>query len=150
LTQESLQLQQEMGRQHDLASTLVALGQVVARAGDPEAAGILLQHSLSILRKAWDRYGIAECLEALARIAVTQRRPEATRAARLMGAAEALREAIGAPLPPSDRPDYQRHVTMARAALGPAVFHSASAEGRTMSVEQGLLFGVEESASDHG
>ena len=35
------------------------------------------------------------------------------RAARLYGAAEALREAIGVPVPEGDRPRYERHTAIA-------------------------------------
>ncbi|WP_236594901.1 hypothetical protein [Saccharothrix sp. 6-C] len=52
------------------------------------------------------------------------------RAARLLGAAAALREGAGAPLPPGERGDVARITTATRAALGPAPFTSAFTEGR--------------------
>ena len=59
-------------------------------------------------------------------------------AARLWGAAESLREAIGMPLPPVDRVDYERSVAAARAQLGEKTFVAAWEEGRTMTAEQAL------------
>ena len=54
-------------------------------------------------------------LEAFATLDAVQR--YFNRALRLWGAAEALREATGAPLPPQARVDYDRLVAQARAAL---------------------------------
>ncbi|MFI0424113.1 hypothetical protein [Spongiactinospora sp. 9N601] len=50
-------------------------------------------------------------------------------AARLLGAAAALRESFGAPLPPAERGDVDRVTTTAKAALGPATFATEYAQG---------------------
>ena len=47
----------------------------------------------------------------------------------LLGAAEAVRQHIGAPLPPVYRADYERSVAAARALLSEKLF-AAWAEGR--------------------
>jgi hypothetical protein len=60
------------------------------------------------------------------------------RAARLFGAAAALREAIGAPLPPVEHAAYDRSVAALRAALPEAAFAAAWAEGRRMTVDQAI------------
>ena len=75
-------------------------------------------------------------LEGLASLEAGQGDP--AWAARLWGAAEALREAIGAPMAPVDRPDYDRAVTAARAQLGERAFATAWAKGRAMTPEQAL------------
>ncbi len=59
-------------------------------------------------------------------------------AARLWGAAEALRYMVGSPLPPVFRADYERSVTAARTQLGEKAFTAAWAEGRAMTPEQAL------------
>src|SRR5216683_2022066 len=59
-------------------------------------------------------------------------------AARLWGAAEALREAIGAPIPPVYRAAYERAVAATRVSLGENTFAATWAEGRTMTPEQAL------------
>ena len=59
-------------------------------------------------------------------------------AAQLWGAAEALRDAIGAPMPPVYHADYDRSVTASRAQLDEKTFAAAWAEGRTMSPEHTL------------
>src|SRR5207247_1410305 len=59
-------------------------------------------------------------------------------AARLWGAAEALREAVNIPLPPVERVDYERSVAAARASLGEKAFAAAWTEGHFMLPEQAL------------
>jgi hypothetical protein len=59
-------------------------------------------------------------------------------AAHLWGAAEALREAIGTPLPPVERVPYHWAVAAARTQLGEQAFATAWAEGRALSPEQAL------------
>ena len=49
--------------------------------------------------------------------------------ARLWGAAEALRRTMSAPLPPADRPDYERSMAAARACLDEVSWEAAFAEG---------------------
>jgi DNA-binding NarL/FixJ family response regulator len=53
----------------------------------------------------------------------------------LWGAAEALREAIGAPIPPVYRGAYERAVRAARAQCGEKAFAAAWTQGRTMPLE---------------
>ena len=59
-------------------------------------------------------------------------------AARLWGKAEALRETVGAPMPPVYRADYEQAVAATRTALGEEAFDIARTEGRTMELEQVL------------
>ena len=80
--------------------------------------------------------GIAWCLEGLAGVAVAQEQPK--QAAQLLGAAEALRQAIGVPLRPSDRPDYDRTVSAVRDALDEKVFEATWDEGRKMTPEEAI------------
>lgn len=54
-------------------------------------------------------------------------------AAQLWGAAEALREAIGTPMPPIYQADYQQAVNSTRTRLGEDVFIKAWSQGRTMN-----------------
>ncbi len=56
---------------------------------------------------------------------------DAERTARLYATAESIRAAIGAPLPPVDRPAYERDVAAAPAHLGEAAFSQAWAQGQT-------------------
>ena len=62
----------------------------------------------------------------------------ARRAARLLGAAEALRTTLGAPLPPVGRPAYEAVVQQARLALGQTTFATARAAGWALPLERAI------------
>jgi hypothetical protein len=66
------------------------------------------------------------------------------RAATLWGAAERLREEIGAPRSAGGRARSQEQVTVARAGLRDDVaFTAAWAEGRAMTLEQAIALALE-------
>ncbi len=79
---------------------------------------------------------ILVCLEGLARVAVAQGRMK--RAARLCGAAAALRVDRGWPLPPAKRVEHDRTVAAARAALGEDAFTAAWAEGHALPLAEAI------------
>jgi len=61
------------------------------------------------------------------------------RAARLFGAAAALRNVIGAPLSPISRITYDRTVAATREALGKITFAAAWAAGQALPLEQAVV-----------
>jgi hypothetical protein len=65
-------------------------------------------------------------------------------AARLLGAAEALRESIHAPLPPAARAEYEASVLALVLRLGEQGFEAARLEGRAMAPDQALAAVVSE------
>ena len=67
---------------------------------------------------------------------------QAQRAARLWGAAEALREDIGVPLQPEDRKLLDPHLAAARSSLGEAAWQATLAEGRVMTPEQAIEYSL--------
>jgi DNA-binding NarL/FixJ family response regulator len=69
---------------------------------------------------------------------------QAVRSARLWGAAEALREAIGAGLVPVERHYYGLHIAAARAQLDRAAWQAAWNEGRTTSPERAIDYALED------
>jgi DNA-binding CsgD family transcriptional regulator len=87
-------------------------------------------------RKASVQGNIPFYLEGLAGVVAGQ--GELSWAGRLWGAAEALRESMGTPLPPVYCADYERSVAVTRVQLGEKAFAAAWAEGRTMTPEQAL------------
>ncbi|MBI1741438.1 tetratricopeptide repeat protein [Candidatus Acetothermia bacterium] len=137
LYEEGLAIWKELGDK-STAYSLLGLGQVACRQGDYVRAWSLMKESLSIRREIGDKRGIARCLEDIADLAAAK--GELERAARLLGAAEALRHAIGASLSPSSRADYDRIVTAVRAGLGEEAFAAARAHGRAMTLEQVIAF----------
>jgi predicted ATPase/class 3 adenylate cyclase/DNA-binding CsgD family transcriptional regulator len=135
LLEESLPLYREGRDQWGIVESLSLLGRVEALEGDPAAARTLYEESLALAREMGIK-NIASCLEGLAGVVATQ--GELAWAAKLWGTAEALREAIGVPIPPVERAEYERTVAAARSRLGEKVFAAAWAKGRTMTTEQAL------------
>ena len=68
---------------------------------------------------------------------------DAGRAARLFGAAHALRESVGIPLRPIARPEYERDVAAVRTRLDEASWQAAWAEGQAMTLEQAIAYALE-------
>ena len=66
------------------------------------------------------------------------------RAARLFGAAEALRESVCVPLPRVHCADYERDVAAARTQLDEATFAVAWAAGQAMTLEQAIAYALSE------
>ena len=127
---------QEQGDSLDIAEMQIDVARVLAVQGEVAGARALFQKSLVLLRENGNEWFISDCLEGLAEIAAAQGEP--MWAARLWGAAEALREALGTPPPPVTRADYERAVAASRTTLGERAFAVGWAEGRSMSPEQAL------------
>jgi predicted ATPase/class 3 adenylate cyclase len=139
LCEESLGLGRAIGYKWDTALALCRLGAVVHAQGDDDRATALYEESLALYRELGNKHGLAECLEGLAGVAVAQRQLE--RAARLLGAAETLRQATGAPLSPGERARYDRDMSAVRAGLGEAAFAAAWATGKAMPLEHVSTYG---------
>ncbi len=126
----------EMGGPEFLAESLIVLGRVRAIQGNHAVARSLYEESLAMARSVNARVTISLGLEGLAGAVATQ--GELVWAARLWGAADSLRQAIGAPLSPVERARYEQEVTAARTQLEEEAFKAAWAEGRNMTPEQAL------------
>ena len=81
--------------------------------------------------------GIARCTQELANIVAIEGRADL--AAVLLGASEALREQIGAIVPPVQRLQHDHVVATTRDALGETVFLEKWKEGRKLGRRAALL-----------
>jgi hypothetical protein len=118
--------------------------------GDATQAAACFRASLSLRHQMGERLGLgrlglAECLEGLAAVAIGQ--GEAGQAARLSGAADALRQALGAPIPLVDRPSQEATVRAARAMLGTPAFDAAWAAGAALTLDQAVAAALEPATS---
>jgi hypothetical protein len=95
--------------------------------------------------KEWQRIGhraaVAHQLECLAAIAKINE--DGPRAARLFGAAEALRDRINIRMTVQERREYDHNVADLRSGMDEEVFASNWAEGRAMSMDQAIRLAVE-------
>ena len=142
LFEEGLAIRRELRHRAGIAGSLSKLGAVAHDQGDYPAARMLFEEGLVILRELGVRRELASSLEGLA--AVVAALGSSLRAARIWGAAEGLREEVGSPLAPKDRPRYDRRVAAARAALGDgAAFDRAWQEGHALPLEQAIELALE-------
>jgi tetratricopeptide (TPR) repeat protein len=121
---------------HDVFQLQAERARLLWQQGKLVEAQALYQETWALLPKRVQRVYIAEYLEGLAALQSAQGRPQV--AARLWGAAEALREAVGSPMFPVDRAEYAPAIAAARTTLGEAAFAAAWAEGRQLTPQQAL------------
>jgi len=133
---ESLALFRSQGSSVDTPRLIHNLGYVTLHQGDIMRASALFIESLAAFREQRSQRGVAECLAGLA--AVAQAREDGTRAARLWGAAEALREAAGVAMWAADRVEYERQIAALRAGMDERALAEAWAAGRALPPEQAI------------
>jgi predicted ATPase/DNA-binding SARP family transcriptional activator len=138
--EESLLLARAQGSPLAIALATSNLGEVVAAQGDAARARAYHVESLTLWHRLGTKGRIAGSLEGLARLSALEHAvhddEEVLLAARLCGAAEALRDAVGAPLAPVDRAVYDQMVTALRAAIGKEQCAAAMAKGRAMPLDE--------------
>jgi ATP/maltotriose-dependent transcriptional regulator MalT len=125
-----------VGDERGLAWAQIWLARAELVRGNLDEASRLLSEGLAHAIQMQSRLFTAMGLEELGKLAAEQGEP--TWAARLFGAAQALREAMEAPLPPCEQPVYEKVLSSVRVQLGVARFHAAWAQGHGMTPQQVL------------
>jgi predicted ATPase/DNA-binding SARP family transcriptional activator len=110
------------------------LGFIAELRRDSAAAAALHLRGLDIARSLAEPRALALSLEGLAGVASLLGDESA---ALLLGAADAARRSVGAPLPPAERGDVDRITAAARTALGPA-FADAFNRGAQLSTSEAV------------
>lgn len=139
---QALQHYSEISYTWGISALLMEQGFVALFQGDGVQAKSLFQESLALQRELQDKLVIAYCLDGLAGVGGVLKDP--VRAARLGGAAEALRESLDIPLPPVERTHHERMVAATRAQLEEETWEAAWAEGRTMPLDQAIAYALEQ------
>jgi len=134
--EECLTIAQGSGDKSVIAIALNNIGDVMREQGDDARATELLARSLALYVEVGSRWGVAYALEGLAAVAASGGQPG--RAARLYGAAASLRQALGAPLPPNERPRHERAVGRPRDLMGQSRFDAAFAAGGALTMDQAV------------
>ena len=140
LLEQSLTLFREIEYRRGIAHSLSHLGDVAAMQQDWARARQIYEESLTEAQEANDKIEIASCLEKVASVIAAggASASDALWAAQLWGAAEALREKTGAPVPPVERIAYEERVAATRSSIGKRIFAAYWAQGRAMTPEQAL------------
>jgi predicted ATPase/DNA-binding NarL/FixJ family response regulator len=127
------------GSRDATAVASLLLGDTACECGDPAAAAARYREYVE-LALAGQGHGLTEYLaRVVASVAVlVAQRDEHDRAARLLGAAERLRETVGLALALPERAACERAAARTRAALGEERFPTSLAEGRAMTPTEAL------------
>ncbi|MGI8554564.1 MAG: tetratricopeptide repeat protein [Dehalococcoidia bacterium] len=139
--QESLAILRGNGWPFGIAFTLLSLGHIAMRQGDDSDASALLQEGLTLVRQLGVKPIIARVLEGPAGVLLLRQLP--ARAARILGAAEALRSYYDSALETQYRPEYEHRVAAIREALGETAFAIAWAQGGSMTRDQAVEYTLE-------
>ena len=141
--EECLVIFKEVGLAWGVAHCLLNLGKIASERRNFDQAQPLYLESLKIFDELGDHSGLAYTLEAQANLTGLKRQIE--RAARLWGAAQALRKALSAPLPPADFIQFEEEVKnvrdyLAEAGYSDAEFMASWRAGQAMSLEDAIAF----------
>jgi tetratricopeptide (TPR) repeat protein len=134
--EEGLALLTELDNKAFIPILMDGLGTIAQYKGQFERALELHQTCLQLACEMDHQRVLALALEKLAGVAGSAGR--AAQAARLLGAAEQLRESIGVPVETIDRADRDHYVSLARSGLTPDAFGEAWAQGRALPLEQAI------------
>jgi predicted ATPase/class 3 adenylate cyclase len=141
LSEESIAILRRTGNKFSLADALQAMAHVHHLVGDDRAAQADAEESLVVFRDAENPSGVAAGLLTLGALATFAGRFD--RAIRLGGAASSINEAIGGGAPPElmTLPDPREE---ARGTLSDEAIEKAWAEGRAMSSDEAVAYGLDE------
>jgi predicted ATPase len=136
LTEEALDRFREAGNLHATAIALENLGAAAIRQGRYGDAVPLLRESLVLLRELGSRYYATHVLDELA--AVLAFSGDATSAAEVMGAVDALLGDTGGSLSPDSKQLRERTLASVRAVLDPEAFDAAHRLGSSRGLETAI------------
>ena len=140
LLEESVVRARRSGYSRATGPALYLLGRVARAQGRHDRSARLFLESLAVRREQADRRGIAECFEGLADAAQATQKSDV--AIRLIGAADALREAIGAPRPPAASTLRTQLETDLRSRVGER-FDAVRADGAALSLDAAVRYALQ-------
>jgi len=130
----------EMGDEHRVNMIYSELAHMDRYEGKYQQAEDEYRKTIRIWQKLGHRAAIAHQLESFAFIA--KAREQVERAARLLGAAEILRERINIPMSPIERTEYENEVADLHANMEAPSLAAFWAEGRVLTMEQAIEYAL--------
>jgi predicted ATPase/class 3 adenylate cyclase len=158
MLQECLEISRALGDNMGISQLFNSLGDVASNMGEAAAARAYYREGLAANQALGYKWGLIESLEGLAKVvgsgaafdvpsASVDRDNLLLVAARLWGAAQLLRETIGAPVPPPDVEAHERNIAAARSRVEERAWNDAWTEGRAMPLEQLITYALEREES---
>jgi predicted ATPase len=138
LAEESASIFRKLGDDWAVSLPVRCLGMAALRTGDLEAAERNFREALELCIDSRDCWFLSRNVDGLASVAALA--GDADRAARLLGAAERLREAVGTPVLPLHQSDRGRSTAVVRTVLSEEEFSAASSAGRELSIDEALSY----------
>ena len=118
-------------------------GSIAIKQGNYAQAFDLLAEAIQVLQEMGDKEDVILCFEPLAFMALEQNLP--IRAARLLGASEALRKELGVIRSQPLQVDFEKCVASIHSQLDEVRFEIAWSEGRAMTYEQAIASALDRS-----
>ena len=132
----------EVGDERFVLAARSDMTHALRRGGRLDDAAVLYRETIGGWVRLGHRGAVANQLENVAFLAIARRQPE--RAARLLGAAEAIREAAGAPMAFDEVREMTAHVEQLRALTDRLAIDAWWAHGRAMSMADAVALAVAE------
>ena len=142
LSEQAYGLFETLEDSEGMAFVLVNQGFAALSQEQHDRAIELLRQALRRLAELEFRDVIGYCFEGLAAVLAFTKRAE--EAARLLGAAEALRESLGVGLAPAEQTTHDETVEAVRGALDEERFTGAWRQGREMPLDDAIAYALEE------
>ncbi len=143
--EEGLAISRRIADPDGVANALAGLGDVACQGQNWPAAHAAYAESLSIKQGLGDARQIAGGLQRLGILAARQ--GQFARGARLLGAAQALRETLAARVSPLTQSEWDAALASVRAALAPEDFDAAFAEGQALAPDAAVAFALQPPAA---
>ena len=140
--EESEKLFYELGDRHMALGVRSERAHIERQLGNYPQALELYHQSIRAWQEVGHRVSLAREFECLAFIACTQSQPH--RAARLLGAAEGIRESLNSPMTATERIEYDQNMSALSAQMDEPYLQQAWAEGRAMMLEHAVELALED------
>jgi predicted ATPase/DNA-binding SARP family transcriptional activator len=134
LYEETLRIHRDLSNPRGTALCLLGIGTAALRLTDYARARQTLKKCSLVFQDIGDKWGLLQTLETLADLCRAE--GQAAQAARLVGAASAWRDALGAPVPPNEQSAQDALIEALRNSLGEPAFTHHQEAGRLLAWEQ--------------
>jgi tetratricopeptide (TPR) repeat protein len=134
--EEGLKIFRQLRYKYFETVLMAELGHIARLTGDTDQAQNTYRETITRFQDFGNRAAVAHQLECFASLAIADEEPQ--RAAKLLSAAEALREKINGQMTDYERVEYDQSVARLRPMLPATEFSALRAEGRSMTMEQAI------------